>query len=585
MKTERVFVIGGGPAGLAAAIAARLERFEVTLADPHQPPIDKACGEGIMPDGVRILSRLGVRLAGEETFPFRGIRYLEGSTTASGRFRGTPGLGVRRTILHGALHRRARELGVEFLWGHKVVEVSDGSVELESGSVPARWVIAADGQGSCLRAALGLDTPPLSRRYGVRRHYRVEPWCDLVEVYWSTGCEFYVTPVSGHEMCVAALTGDPHLKFDTALARFPSLAGHLAGAPIVSDTLGGLSVYRRSRAVVRGNVALLGDASGSLDALTGAGVTLALQQALMLAGALRDGDLGLYARAYPALMRLPNRTTTMMLAINHRTWLRRLTLRALSAIPGFFSLLLALLTRTKKQLAPALRAAFFLLSVALVGAPSLWASSQVLRLDPEKTQIEFLLGATMHRVEGTVKLSHGEIRFDLSTGEATGEIVADATSASTASRKRDKKMHEKVLESALYPDIVFYPEQIEGSLQPQGESELRISGIFLLHGDRHDLVMSARVQMNGGRLTGTATFNIPYVSWGLEDPSIFVLRVRKDVDITLRFTGTLEPAVAEGSPPASKAPADPQDGRCAPAPGASRTRFTTFGSSLPCRPP
>lgn len=350
MNAKKVFVIGGGPAGLAAAIAARLEGFEVALADPHQPPIDKACGEGIMPDGVEILAHLGVRLTGAETFLFNGIRYIEGGIVAETHFRGTPGLGVRRTVLHDALHRRAREVGVDLLWGHKVREVGDGFVVLDCGSRPADWIIGADGTGSRLRLTLGLETSPISQRFGVRRHYRIEPWCDLVEVYWSTGCEFYVTGVSDNEMCVAALTSDRHLKFDTALARFPRLAQRLESAPVISDTLGGVSIFRRSRSVVRGRVALLGDASGSVDAITGEGVTLALHQSMALARALRQGDLGHYQAEHGRIMGLPNCMTSMMLCINRHTWLRRLTLCSLSIIPGFFALLMAIHTRAYSKL-------------------------------------------------------------------------------------------------------------------------------------------------------------------------------------------------------------------------------------------
>ena len=205
------------------------------------------------------------------------------------------------------------------------------------------------------------------------------------------------------------------------------------------------------------------------------------------------------------------------------------------------------MTDTSKRLWLTLRGAFFLLALTLTGAPSLRASQQVLRFDPAKTQIEFLLGAGMHDVEGTASLSHGEIVFDLSTGKASGEVVASSTSADTASKKRDKKMHKKVLESETYPEIAFYPQHIEGSLKPEGESEVRITGIFMLHGDKHQISMPTRVQVNGNHITGTATFNIPYVSWGLKDPSLFVFRVHKDVNVTLNFTGTLDTVAAKSS--------------------------------------
>ena len=171
------------------------------------------------------------------------------------------------------------------------------------------------------------------------------PWFDKVEVHWSNGCEMYVTGVSNHQVCIAALTDDVDLKFDAALERFPDLARRLKTALAASDTLGGVSIHRRLPTVVRGNVALMGDASGSVDAITGDGVALAFQQALALARALRAGDLSRYASDHRSLMRLPNRMTSMMLAINHRPRLRRWVMHALSVIPGLFSLLLAIHTR------------------------------------------------------------------------------------------------------------------------------------------------------------------------------------------------------------------------------------------------
>ncbi len=573
-------MIGGGPAGLAAAIAARLEQFDVTLADPRTPPIDKACGEGIMPDGVEILSKLGVHIPSSATFPFHGIRYVEGGIVADARLRGTPGLAMCRTVLHEALHRRARELGVKLLWGQKVRHVSKHSVVLDSGPVPARWIIAADGANSRVRRDLGLDAPPMHARHGLRRHYQITPWFDQVEVHWSNGCEMYVTGVSDHQVCIAALTGELDLKFDAALERFPDLARRLQNAPVVGDTLGGVSIYRRLPAVVRDNVALIGDASGSVDAITGDGVALALQQSMALARALRAGDLSPYAREHRSVMRLPNHMTGMMLAIHHRPRLRRWVMHALSTIPGLFTLLLAIHTRAyskwrAQDAAPANRprgpvatsnvlrreptaapvrppgratsaqgrsifgGAVLLLTLCLAGAPPARAAEQVLRLDPKESRIEFLLDAMLHKVKGIVRLSHGEIIFDLETGAASGEIVADAPSADTDNRKRNEKMHDKVLLSETHPEIAFYPKSITGSLEPGGESEISLTGSLVLLGEKHELLLPTHVKMDGDRLTGTASFVVPYVSWGLKDPSVFLLRVRKTVDVTLILSGTL----------------------------------------------
>lgn len=343
MKTD-VLVIGGGPAGLAAAIAARLEGFGVVLAERRRPPVDKACGEGIMPDGARILERLGVELPPGETFPFEGIRYVEGDVIATGRFPGKPGLGIRRTVLHEAMTRRAESAGVELLWGSTVEASGADEISVGGRRIDATWIVAADGANSWLRRALDLDLPPINRRVGIRRHYAIAPWSELVEVHWSTGCEIYVTPVAGRQVCVAALTSAPATRLDDALRRFPTLEQKLAGARACSTDLGSATVFRKSRAVTSGHVALIGDAAGCVDAITGEGVTLGLHQALALVRAIRKGDLRHYAADYARLMRIPNGMTSMMLGINRRPRLRRASLSTLAAIPSLFSQILALHT-------------------------------------------------------------------------------------------------------------------------------------------------------------------------------------------------------------------------------------------------
>ncbi len=118
-----------------------------------------------------------------------------------------------------------------------------------------------------------------SFRYGFRRHYSVRPWTDFMEIYWGPGCQFYVTPVGGGEACVALITRDPHLRLDTALTRFPELARRLDGAPVISQERGSVTVTRRLKRIYQGRTVLLGDASGSVDAITGEGMSLSFRQA------------------------------------------------------------------------------------------------------------------------------------------------------------------------------------------------------------------------------------------------------------------------------------------------------------------
>jgi 2-polyprenyl-6-methoxyphenol hydroxylase-like FAD-dependent oxidoreductase len=340
-----LLVVGGGPAGLAAAIAARLERLTVTLVDRRRPPIDKACGEGIMPDGVALLGRLGVRLPADGVFPFRGILYQEGPVTTTARFQDGPGLGVRRTTLHAALVRRAEDLGVRLLWGRRVRALTNDGALLDSGLLRSRFTVAADGVASRIRHGLGLDGRVRSRRIGLRRHYRVAPWSDQVEVWYADGCDAYVTPIAPDCICLAVLTTETDAGLDALLARFPALAARLAGAEVASDDLGSATVYARARRFRRGRVFLLGDAAVSVDAITGEGVTLALHQAVALARALAAGRPGDYSRACGRLARLPMAMTALMLTLHHRPRLRRATLQLLSRFPLVFSGLLALHTR------------------------------------------------------------------------------------------------------------------------------------------------------------------------------------------------------------------------------------------------
>ncbi len=352
-----VLIVGGGPAGLATAIAARAEGLDVLVVDRARPPIDKACGEGLMPDGLALLQELGVRL--DRFHPFHGIRYLDGDVVAEGRFPAGPGAGVRRLDLHRALVRRAEEAGVRLRWRTRVEGFDGEAVATDAGPITARFVVGADGLRSRLRRWAGLAESPVdprTGRFGVRRHFAVAPWSDCVEVYWgdtppggsggiSTACEAYVTPVAGDEVGVAMLWSGWKSGFDGLLARFPRLAERLRDAPVVSRDRGAGPLRQRVRRVVRGRVALVGDASGYVDAITGEGLSLAFHQARALAVALRRGDLSTYARRHRRIGRLPDAMTGLLLWVEKRPALRRRLIRAFAREPDIFSRFLALHTR------------------------------------------------------------------------------------------------------------------------------------------------------------------------------------------------------------------------------------------------
>ncbi|HEY4592530.1 MAG TPA: NAD(P)/FAD-dependent oxidoreductase, partial [Thermoanaerobaculia bacterium] len=339
-----LLVVGGGPAGLATAIRARLAGLTATVIDRDRPPIDKACGEGLMPDAVARLREIGVEPRG---FPFRGIRYLDGDLVAEGHFPGSGGLGVRRTVLHAALVRRAQETGVDLRWGVKAEGLAAEGVRTDEGVLAARWIVGADGLRSQVRRWAGLDGGSSTlRRFGVRRHFAVAPWSDCVEVYWGPECEAYVTPVSGEEVGIAVLWSGHKGGFDSLLESFPVLQQKIAGAPFTSRDRGTGPLRQRARAVTQGRVALVGDAAGYLDAITGEGLAVTLHESAALVEALVSDDLSRYAAAHRRINRLPNFVTSMVLGLERHPDLRRRALRALAAEPALFARLLGIHART-----------------------------------------------------------------------------------------------------------------------------------------------------------------------------------------------------------------------------------------------
>ena len=333
--TTDVLIIGGGPAGLAAAIAARLRGLGVTVADSARPPIDKACGEGLLPAASVALAQLGIALDVENAFPFRGIRFLGDGASVEASFPSGSGWGVRRTRLHELLIERARDLGVCLVWGTCVKDPAEVAT--------ARWIVGADGSNSRIRqiSGLGIATKEASR-FGFRRHYRIAPWTDCVEVYWASGCQIYVTPVARNEVGIALLTRDPRQRVGNALASFPDLQRRLAHAPFSSSERGAVTISRRLRRVSCDRTVLIGDASGSVDAITGEGLSLAFRQAIALADAMTADNLELYSAEHRRLARKPMLMADIMLLLDRSPWLRRRALRTMEGRPTIFGSLLAL---------------------------------------------------------------------------------------------------------------------------------------------------------------------------------------------------------------------------------------------------
>lgn len=337
-----VLIVGGGPAGLAAAIALRQRGADVLIADALQPPIDKPCGEGLMPDSRGELARLGVHLDPRHGAAFHGIVFAAEEARVSGDFPSGHGIGVRRPVLHQLLLERASELGVRFAWNTPVVLQDRRPAQLADRRCSYRWLVGADGHASRVRRWAGLDGASLrSRRFGFRAHFRLTPWSDYVEIHWNAQGQIYITPVGPEEICVAAITRQPGVRLAEMIASTPFLKAKLAGAAITTSERGALTLTRRLQCVARGPVALIGDASGSADAITGEGLAMGFRQALLLAESLATGSLETYAAHHAAILALPQRMAALMLLLDRFPHLRKRALSAFATRPELFREMLA----------------------------------------------------------------------------------------------------------------------------------------------------------------------------------------------------------------------------------------------------
>lgn len=186
------------------------------------------------------------------------------------------------------------------------------------------------------------------------------------------------------------------------------------------------------------------------------------------------------------------------------------------------------------------RSFIFVLPVCLASA--LFAQQQTFTVSPSASNVGFALTGTGHEVHGTFHVASGTVNFDRGTSKMSGSIVVSAASGESGDKGRDNKMHSDVLDIAHFADIQFQPQGYEGSLAPSGDSTIQVSGVFTLHGTPHDIMVPMQVHIDGANATAKGSFIVPYVKWGLKDPSIFILKVAKEVHIDLNLTGTLSPA-------------------------------------------
>ena len=287
-----IVVVGGGPAGLAVAIVAAEQGLSVIVIERRDCSPDKACGEGVLPPGVKALERLGIanRFDRSTSYPFAGIRFIQEDGSAAESQMPASGLGIRRTLLVEALARRAEELGAVLQHRRSVNRVqansNEAAVDTTHGKIFGRLVVAADGLHSQLRKASGLDAPPSRRRrLALRQHYKIRPWTNFVEVYLDDKGEAVVTPVSDESVGINFVWEDGVIeqpRIPVLKGRFPALIARLGDAPPISSIRGAGPMARAATRRNSDRIVLVGDAAGFVDSISGDGLSIAFNSALIL---------------------------------------------------------------------------------------------------------------------------------------------------------------------------------------------------------------------------------------------------------------------------------------------------------------
>jgi flavin-dependent dehydrogenase len=341
-RASDVVVVGGGPVGLAAALYAVGSGLSVVVLEPRQGAVDKACGEGLMPGGVRALASLGANPVG---WDLMGIRYVCGVRQAEADFSSGRGRGVRRTELHAALRAAAAAAGVKvFPFAACEVVQSAGEVRVRTQGpgrthgpdVYGRYVLAADGLHSPTRRALGLGVCTHGpQRFGQRRHYGVRPWSSHVEVYWGSHGEAYVTPVAADLVGVAILSAR-RVPFEEQLNEFPQLRERLANASATTRVRGAGPLRQRVARRVAGRVLLVGDAGGYVDALTGEGISLGMAQARAAVSAVETDRPYAYERAWRRASWRYTAMTHVLVQATRPAWARHAIVPAAARLPTVF---------------------------------------------------------------------------------------------------------------------------------------------------------------------------------------------------------------------------------------------------------
>ncbi len=352
-------MVGGGPAGLATAIVAAERGLSVVVIERRDFPSDKACGEGVLPPGVKALTRLGIagRFDHTTSFPFAGIRFIQEDGSSAESRMPTNGLGIRRIVLVRALAQRAQELGAVLRHRCSVYKVEtrphQAVIHTAEGEVRGRLVVAADGLHSSLRKASGLQAPAgRRRRFALRQHYQIRPWTDFVEVYVDEQGEAVMTPVSDRSVNVNFVWEDGAIArptISTLASRFPLLGARLRDGPSISSVKGAGPMARRATRRNSNRMVLVGDAAGFVDSISGDGLSIAFNSALILGkhldkilecGATRE-SMQAYEHEARHLYRGYWFVTNGLLMVARHPRARRKIINSLMRHPGIFRAMMA----------------------------------------------------------------------------------------------------------------------------------------------------------------------------------------------------------------------------------------------------
>jgi polyisoprenoid-binding protein YceI len=189
--------------------------------------------------------------------------------------------------------------------------------------------------------------------------------------------------------------------------------------------------------------------------------------------------------------------------------------------------------------------AFFLSAIAAPPRPLIEQTAATgiqLSLDPDQSKVHYTVDSTLHTVHGTFNVKNGAMTFDPASGKASGEVVVYVTSGDSGNSSRDERMHREILETKKYPDATFRPTQVEGVVALSGASDVKVRGMISLHGQEHEIVALVHAEMAADRWKGTARFDVPYIQWGIKDPSNWLLRVKPVVNVELDMAGSAKAA-------------------------------------------